>query len=104
MTKETNFQQGTIVINAKVKYSPAGSSFNFWKYSVEENRMSLEIRNKTDLTFVHFFEGKENKVITNFSDFFNKEVQIAATWDLSSTDRSLKLYVNGGLKGESKLE
>ncbi|MFH1997807.1 MAG: hypothetical protein ABII94_03910, partial [Patescibacteria group bacterium] len=48
-------------------------------------------KNKTELTFTHIYKGKTNKIITDYTYFFDKDIRITATWNLTS--KELNLYI-----------
>ncbi|PJA90035.1 MAG: hypothetical protein CO137_01225 [Candidatus Magasanikbacteria bacterium CG_4_9_14_3_um_filter_32_9] len=95
MTNEINFNQGTIVITATINQStdPNVTMFNFFEYKSNEGEISLKLRNKTKLIFIHKYKDKTNNLAFDFTDYFDKSNQIAVTWSLE--EKELNLYING---------
>ena len=97
-----NFQEGSIVFNAKVNQSPNGTKFDFIVHKSGENEFSIKIENKHEFIILHKYEGINNKLIYDFLEYFDKAIHVVVTWSLKT--KELKLYINGEIKKTEEME
>ena len=98
MASKINFQEGTIEFSSKINYSAEGTMFSFFNIKDNQDEISLELKNKTDFIFTHIYNNQTNRLVFDFTDYFDKKNTIAVTWNLKGSNKSLALYMSGVLK------